>query len=97
MLYVVDIFFTPQTHIGKRNKYGKYTQTFAKEMTAIQRQVALLIMGVLSSAPTDAVKTMANLLPFNLLVDKIQHSMALQLTSLPPQHPLSKLVANAAS
>jgi hypothetical protein len=46
---------------------------------------------------TDILDVMANLIPFHLLVDKHRQRAALHLASLPPAHPLHKLVANAAA
>jgi hypothetical protein len=40
---------------------------------------------------------MANVLPFQLLVDKVRHRSALRLSTLPPTHPLYNPIQNAAT
>ena len=66
------------------------------KMAAIQRQAAIMITGAMKTTATDILELMANLLPFWILVDKIRYRAALQLTTLPPTHPLYKPVQNAA-
>jgi ribonuclease HI len=55
-----------------------------------------MITGAMKTTATDILETMANLIPFHLLVDKIRHRAALRLATLPPAHPLHKPVQNAA-
>ena len=97
MLYAADIFLTTQTQAGRRWGNGKYTQAIAKKLSSIQRGAALLITGALRSTATDAVETLAGLLPFHLPIDKIRYSTAIWLATLLPLHSLHKPVANAAS
>ena len=40
------------------------------KLASIQRREALMIMGVMKTTVTDIVEVMANLILFNLLVDK---------------------------
>ena len=97
MLYAADVFLTPQTRVGRRWGDGRYTQAIAKKLASIQRGAAILITGALKSTATDAVETLAGLLPFHLLIDKVRYSTAIQLATLPPLHPLHKPVTNAAA
>ena len=46
-----------------------------------------MITGALRSTATDAVETLAGLLPFHLLIDKVRYSAAIRLATLPPLHP----------
>jgi hypothetical protein len=56
-----------------------------------------MIMGTMKTTATDILEVMANLLPFNLLIDKHQQQATTHLTTLPATHPLQKPVANATS
>ena len=70
MLYAANVFLTPQQIIGKRTKDGQSRQTIMNKLASIQRKAALMIMGTMRTTVTDIVEVMANLVPFNLLVDK---------------------------
>ena len=96
MLYATDVFLTPQTQVSRRWGNGRYTQAITKKLASIQRGAAILITGALRSTATDTVETLAGLLPFHLLIDKVRYSAAIWLATLPPLHPLHKLVANTA-
>ena len=98
ILYAADIFFTPQRFVGKRpNTFGKPHQSSLSKLASTHRSAAILITGALKTTATDIVLTLANLPPFHLLVNKLQHGAALCLASLQPNHPLHKLEANAVS
>jgi len=70
MLYTTNIFLTPQQNVGKRTKDGKDNQAIVKELASIQRQVAIMITGAMKTTAINVLEVMANLLPFNLLIDK---------------------------
>ena len=90
--------FSSQRFVGKRpNTFGRPHQSSLSKLASIHRSAAILIMGALKTTTTDTVLTLANLPPFHLLVNKLQHGAALRLASLPPNHSLHKPVANAAS
>ena len=97
MLYAADIFLTPQQNIGKRTKDGRSKQAAVNKLASIQRKAALMITGAMKTTATDVTEVMANLIPFNLLVDKYRQCAAIRLATLPPTHPLHKPVKNAAS
>jgi ribonuclease HI len=97
MLYAADIFLTPQQNIGKRTKDGKANQAIVKKLASIQRRAAIMITGAMKTTATDILEVMANLLPFNLLIDKHRQRAATHLATLPATHPLHKPVANAAN
>jgi hypothetical protein len=97
MLYAADIFLTPQQNVGKRTKDGRAKQAIVNKLASIQRRAALMITGAMKTTATDIVEVMANLIPFNLLVDKYRQRAAIRLATLPATHPLQKPVANAAS
>jgi hypothetical protein len=70
MLYAADVFLTPQQNIGKRMKDGQSKQAIVNKLALIQRRAAIMITGTMKTTATDVVEVMANLIPFNLLVDK---------------------------
>jgi hypothetical protein len=90
MLYAADIFLTPQQNIGKRTKDGRSKQAAVNKLASIQRRAALMITGAMKTTATDVVEVMANLILFNLLVDKYRQRAAIRLATLPPTHPLHK-------
>ena len=55
-----------------------------------------MIMGTMKTTATDMIETMANLIPFHLLVEKHRHRAGVRLATLPETHPLHKPVINAA-
>ena len=96
ILYATDIFLTLHTQVGRRRSDGKYTQAITKKLASIQRGAAILITGALRFTATDTVETLAGLLPFHLLIEKVRYSAAIRLATLPSAHPLHKPVTNAA-
>jgi len=97
MLHAADIFLTPQQNIGKRTKDVQMKQAIVNKLASIQRGVALMITGAMKPAATDIVEIMANLIPFNLLIDKYCQHAAIRLATLLPMHPLYKPIKNAVS
>ena len=97
MLYAADIFLTPQQNVGKRTKDGQAKQAIVNKLALVQRQAALMITGAMKTTATDIVEVMANLIPFNLLVNKYRQQAAICLATLPATHPLHKPVRNAAN
>jgi hypothetical protein len=73
MLYATDIFLTPKQKIGKSTADTETNQAMLTKLASIQRQAAIMIMGAMKTTATDTVEVMANLLPFQLLVDKHRH------------------------
>jgi hypothetical protein len=73
MLYAADIFLTPQQNVGKQAKDTGNNHAAINKLASIQRKAAIMIMGAMKTTATDVVETMANLIPFHLLVEKHQH------------------------
>ena len=95
MLYGADVFLGPALCSSSlKNKSGP--RAALNKLAAIQRSAAILIVGGLHTAPTDTLDVHANLLPFHLMVDKVQFQAALRLATLPTSHPLHKPVNQAA-
>ena len=95
MLYGADVFLRPAPW-SDSFKVRKGRRAGLNKLAAIQRSVALLIVGGLRSSPTDSLNIHANLLLFQLMVDKAQFQAALRLASLPASHLLHKPVSQAA-
>src|SRR5882724_2815447 len=89
MLYTTDLFLVPEIHLSKDTK-----SSIAK-LARIQRQASLHIMGAMKTAPMDGVDTCADLLPFNLLVERTLFQAASRLATLPSSHPLEIHVRKA--
>ena len=66
-----------------------------KKLATIQHKAALMITGAMGSTANDVIDSMANLLPFHLLVEHYRYRAALRLATLPTSHPLAKPVDNA--
>jgi len=96
MLYTADIFLTPKQNVGKQAKDTRNNRAAINKLASIQRKAAIMITGAMKTTATDIVETMANLIPFHLLVEKHRHQVAICLATLPETHPLHKLVINAA-
>ena len=91
ILYAADIFLTPQRHTGCPNSM----HSSIKSLASIQHKAALMITGALGSTANNIIDSMADLLPFYLLVENYRYRAALQLVTLPTTHPLQKPIDNA--
>jgi ribonuclease HI/exonuclease III len=86
MTYAADVWYTPITVNSRGRKTGSAGVT--KKLASVQRSAALTITGALRSTATDVLDIHANLLPMDLLMDKVCHRSAVRLLSLPDKHPL---------
>ncbi|KAF8996706.1 hypothetical protein BDQ17DRAFT_1249512, partial [Cyathus striatus] len=68
-----------------------------KPLHLIQCKATLLITGGLCSSPVDASDQLVNLLPFHLLVSRLQHQSLLRYCTLPSTHPLTHFIHHVAS
>jgi len=84
MMYAADLFLVPGLGISKG------TKGFISKLAKIQRQAKLHIIGVLRSAPTDAIDACTDVLAFHLLVENLKYRAATRLVNLPQSHPLEK-------
>ena len=96
MFYAADIFLTPHQNAGSTRLSVPSNCTILNKLATVQRRAAIMITGALKTTATDITEIMANLLPLQILVDKIRYRAALRLATLPPTHPLYKPVKNAA-
>jgi len=96
MLYAADIFLTPQQNVGKQAKDTRNNHAAINKLASIQRKAAIMITGAMKTTATDIIETMANLIPFHLLVEKHRHRAVIRLATLLEMHPLHKPVINTA-
>lgn len=95
-LYGAEIWLTP-AHGGGKNEKGKTKPrkgsiAAIKALARAQRTVAIAAAGALRTSPADAVEAHMNMLPMELLVNKVCHRAMVRLTTLPETHPLTKYV-----
>jgi ribonuclease HI len=93
ILYGAEVWYTPipaSTETGHTPRRGVTQVT--KKLTSTQRAGALAITGGLRTSPTDTLDILANLIPFEQVINSWCYRAALRLASLPNQHPLKKPV-----
>ncbi|TFY62485.1 hypothetical protein EVJ58_g3830 [Rhodofomes roseus] len=94
MLYAAEVWLTPTYDVpGKSRRHGSVGAV--QRLSRVQRQAALLITGAMRTTATDTLDAHANLLPFDLLVDRVTIQAATRLLTLPTSHPLYDRVQNA--
>ena len=94
MLYAADTFLTPVRKLaGKARRHGSVGHL--RRLARVQRQALIAITEALRSTATDVMEAHANLLPFELLVDRLCHRAAVRLCTLPNSHPLAPHVRKA--
>ncbi|KAF8998371.1 hypothetical protein BDQ17DRAFT_1247747, partial [Cyathus striatus] len=91
ILYSAELFLPPPDP----HNLAKVPATF-KPLYLIQCKATLLITGGLRSSLTNALDQLANLLPFHLLVSRLQRQSLLHYCTLPLSHPLTCFVQQAA-
>jgi hypothetical protein len=94
--YAADVWYTGTHKPGNSSKkWGSIAVT--NKLVSVQRRVAKLITGSLSTTTGDVLDVHTNLLPIDLLFHKILFHAATQIASLPTTHPLHRLSRKAAS
>jgi len=98
VLYGADVWYTPapanhtKVNAGVRGK----TKTTVK-LASTQRAGALAATGGLRTSPSDTLDALANLMPFDMAIEKWCFRAAVRLAALPDKHPLRKPVKQCAS
>ena len=64
-----------------------------KAAQSCTKQAALHITSAMHTAPMDSLDAHTDLLPFQLLIEKLIHRATARLVTLPPSHPLAKHVS----
>ena len=93
--YAADVWFTNIYRPAGRVKCLGSVRVTTK-LASIQCRVAKLITGALSTTARDALEAHANLLPVDLLFNKVTFHAAAHIASLPLAHPLSSPSCRAA-
>ena len=91
ILYGADVWCGPPLDHQAGNKNLGSCKVI-RQLTTIQRNGTLAIMGALRTSPTDALDTCSFLLPLVSSVEKWCHRAAVRLATSPPEHPLYKPV-----
>ena len=91
MAYAADIWYTPVSKWQGRTQLSGSVGITGK-LASLQRMATLAITGALRTTATDVLDLHANVLPVELLLNKICHRAFLWLVLLAPTHPLQKLV-----
>jgi hypothetical protein len=95
LTYAVDVWYTPVHHEEGHSKCSG-SVGIINQLARVQRLGTLAITGALRSTATDVADLHANVLPIDLLLNKICHRAALRLATLPPCHPLHKPLRTSA-
>jgi len=95
LTYAVDIWYTGNTPSTSSLPSHSYT-SITRKLTSIQRHITKIITGSLNTAAGDILEAHANILPIDLLFNKVLHCAALRIAALPPSHPLHPLAQKAA-
>lgn len=85
--YAADIWFTG-IHNAPSGLKRLGSVAITKKLSSIQRHMAKTITGTLSTTARDVLKSHANLLPIELLFNKVLFRAAAWIASLPLPHPL---------
>ena len=87
MTYGADVWYTPpRLNIGKKRRQG--SMTTLHELEKVQQIASLAINGAMRSTASDTLDAHANLLPMDLLLEKICFRGLMRACTLPDTHPL---------
>jgi ribonuclease HI len=96
VLYAIDVWCTPIRSTGEGLR-SKGSATAVRQITTIQRAGAIAITGGLRTSPTDTLDACAFLIPATQLIKKGCFKGAVRLATIPPEHPLFKVVRASAN
>ena len=89
-MYAADVWFTPVQRDGSGRSSG--SAGVARKLTTVQRMATTAVTGALRTTATDVMEVHENLLPVELMMNRICFRAALRLAALPETHPLFKPV-----
>ncbi|KAJ7641360.1 hypothetical protein FB45DRAFT_686638, partial [Roridomyces roridus] len=95
MLYAAEVWLAPVRQRVSGENRRRDGRAAMKKLTSIQMKAARMIAGGMVSSPADLLDAHADLLPINLVVDKILHRAAVRYASIPESHPLHEEVRKA--
>ena len=93
--YTTDIWIMPVCRATGDEKFKGSVGVVCK-LTMVQHMASMAITGALRTSASDTMEVHANLLPLELLLNKVCHRATLQLVALPETHPLFKPVQQSA-
>ena len=96
VIYVVDIWCTP-VHRAEAESRSKGLVAAVKCLAKVQRAAMIAITGALYTSPTDTFNACTHTIPAEQLIEKWCLKAVVQLSTLPPEHPLYKLVKSSAN
>jgi hypothetical protein len=92
IMYAADICFESSRTVG-----GAGSTTVVAKLAAVQRKAAIAITGTMKTTATDVLDAHANLLPMQLLVEKMRARAAIRMATLPKSHPLEQHIRRVAT
>ncbi|OSX55960.1 hypothetical protein POSPLADRAFT_1106853, partial [Postia placenta MAD-698-R-SB12] len=93
MLYAADVWCAPTL---TSTKNGRRPSQHVRKLIGVQRLVTMQSLGALRSTATDLLDAHADLLPIDLLVDRIVMQSALRLATLHPSNPMCAVAKKTA-
>jgi len=93
--YAADIWYLG-LHLSPKGLKCLGSITITKKLTSIQRRITRAITGALSTTAGNVLEAHTNLLPIDLLFNKVLFRAATRIASLPSSHPLFSLSCRAA-
>ena len=93
--YGAEVWYTG-LHKPKEEGIMKGSVAITNKLRSMQCKVASTITGALRTTAGDTLDTHANIMPVDLLLNKVLFRAATQLCSLPDTHPLHDTVRSAA-
>ena len=93
--YACDVWHTP-IHESDNGQQSRGSIGITKRLTSIQRQAAIAITGAMRSTAADTAEIHTELLPVHLRLGRLCALAALRTATLPPSHPLHKVMKRKA-
>ena len=90
MAYAADIWYMPIYQFESKERRSSSIRV-TQWLASIQRLATTAVTGVLRSTATDVLDLHAHVFPTDLSLQQVCHRAAVQLATLPPEHPLASL------
>ena len=93
--YAADVWFTLICRDTGEERFRGSIGT-ARKLSMVQHMATTAVTGALCTSASDVMEAHANLLPIELMLNKVCHRATLRLAALPETHPLFKPVRQSA-
>ena len=93
--YAADVWFKPICRDTGEERFRGSIGTACK-LSTVQHMATTTVTGALRTSASDVMEVHANLLPMELMLNKVCHRATLRLAALPETHPLFKPVWQSA-